>query len=275
MREGGRKLRGGGAGVYGGGRGPGPPGPTPFIVFGSRALLTADGLAETMFRGLLTNGIHMPSTAASSIPPSPARARPRRAVRLKSAGLLLLALGALAFLLAVAPRYLGPIDDPHFEPRLGILRVHIVAGALALLLGPLQFLGRLRRWRLDLHRGLGRIYLAGIVVGGVAGLALAPFANGGLPGQTGFAGLSLAWLVTSGMAYAAIRARRIAEHRAWMIRSYVVTLAFVWVRLVLGLGLATGADIQAVFGVAAWASWALPLLVVEVVFGVGRIRARG
>jgi hypothetical protein len=57
-----------------------------------------------------------------------------------------------------------------------------------------------------------------------------------------------------------------------MLRCYVVTLAFVWVRLALGVGIASGADLQAVFGVAAWLSWALPLLVVEVVLGVGRIR---
>lgn len=196
----------------------------------------------------------------------------RRTLPLPTAGLLLLAVGGLAFVVAFAVRYFGPLDDPHFGPRLPVLRIHIVTGAAALLLGPFQFMEGLRRRRLRLHRWMGRTYLVGIVVGGVTGLVLAPFANGGVPGQLGFAGLSIAWLATSGMAWAAVRARRIPEHRQWMIRSYVVTLAFVWVRLMLGVGAALGADLQAVFGAAAWASWAVPLLATEVVFGVTRLR---
>lgn len=186
--------------------------------------------------------------------------------------LLLLLAGALAFFLVVAPRYFGSLDDPHFGPRLGLLRVHILTGALALLLGPVQFIGGIRRTRPHLHRWTGRLYLAGIAVGGATGLALSPFANGGVVGRVGFAGLSVAWLVTSGVAWSHIRARRIARHRRWMIRSYVVTLAFVWVRLILGAGLLAGVEIQTVFAVAAWASWVLPLLVLETVFARRRHR---
>jgi uncharacterized membrane protein len=202
----------------------------------------------------------------------PARPGPRARASYRTVSLGLLALGAAAFFLVFALPYFGAVEDPHFAPRLTVLRIHIVSGAFALLLGPLQFMGVIRRRRLNLHRWLGRTYLAGVALGGVTGLVLARAANGGLPGRVGFAGLSVAWLVTAGMAWVAIRARRIPEHREWMLRCYVVTLAFVWVRLALGVGIASGADLQAVFGVAAWLSWALPLLVVEVVLGVGRIR---
>ncbi len=201
-------------------------------------------------------------------PPGSGRNRAMRAY----AGPLLLMTGALAFFLAFGLRYFGPIDDPHFGERLAVLRVHIAAGAVALFLGPLQFVRAIRARRPAVHRLMGRVYLATILVSALAGLWLAPFANGGLPGSTGFAALSVVWLATSAMALTAIRRGRIREHREWMIRSYVVTLAFVWVRLILGTGLVLGADIQAVFGVAAWACWAVPLLVVELVFGAKRLR---
>jgi hypothetical protein len=51
-----------------------------------------------------------------------------------------------------------------------------------------------------------------------------------------------------------------------MIRSFVVTLAFVSARLFVGFGMAAGVeDFRTAFAIATWASWALPLLVTEVV----------
>lgn len=207
--------------------------------------------------------------AATERPAGAGRSGPLAPAWVRTAGFLLLLAGGITFFLA-ALRYFGPVDDPHFAPRLTTLRIHIVSGAVALLLGPLQFVAALRRRRPDVHRWIGRTYLAGIAVGGGSGLVLAAFANGGLLGQTGFAGLSLAWLATSGVALAAIRRGRVSRHRQWMIRSYALTLAFVWVRLLLGVGFVAGAEMQAVFGVAAWASWVVPLVVVEAAF-----RSRG
>lgn len=179
--------------------------------------------------------------------------------------LVLLMLAAVAFTLAFGARYFTLVDDPHFGTRMGTLRIHILAGALPLLLGPMQFMERLRLSRPAVHRATGRIYALCILVGGITGLLLAPFANGGIAGQTGFAGLAVAWLVTTGVAIAAIRGGRVRRHREWMLRSYVVTLAFVWVRLILGLSILAGLDLQAAFGVAAWASWVLPLAAVQLV----------
>jgi len=43
--------------------------------------------------------------------------------------------------------------------------------------------------------------------------------------------LSIAGLITTGMALYAIRTRRIEQHREWMLRSYTVTVGFVTYRL--------------------------------------------
>ena len=45
--------------------------------------------------------------------------------------------------------------------------------------------------------------------------------------------LAVVWTITTGMAFLAISRRAIVQHREWMIRSYVVTLAFVFFRIVL------------------------------------------
>jgi hypothetical protein len=66
---------------------------------------------------------------------------------------------------------------------------------VATLMGPLQFLPRstTRRY-LRLHRWLGRVYLGGVLVGGLGGLYLAFLAYGGLPARLGFGLLAVAWL---------------------------------------------------------------------------------
>ncbi len=56
--------------------------------------------------------------------------------------------------------------------------------------------------------------------------------GGGWAYGSGLAMLALAWASCGAVAYAAIRRGAVALHRRWMVRSYVVTFAFVIYRLV-------------------------------------------
>lgn len=47
----------------------------------------------------------------------------------------------------------------------------------------------------------------------------------------GLQGLAFAWFVTTGMAYISVRRKKIQQHKEWMIRSYVVTFAFISFRM--------------------------------------------
>jgi Predicted membrane protein (DUF2306) len=81
---------------------------------------------------------------------------------------------------------------------------------------------------------------------------------------SGLFGLAVAWTITTGVAYIAIRRRLFELHREWMIRSYVVTLAFVFFRLfdeVAGR-LGVGGPVERLEA-AAWLGWAVPLLIAE------------
>jgi uncharacterized membrane protein len=104
-----------------------------------------------------------------------------------------------------------------------LLIPHTLAGALALLIGPLQFSTRFRRRRLKLHRVLGRIYVLSVFVGSFTGIALAA----GRPGLPGTSMQAAAWMVCTTAAFVTARNRQIAAHRQWMARSYAVTFTFV------------------------------------------------
>ena len=152
-----------------------------------------------------------------------------------------------------------------FWPRRSWLVPHIASGLLAILIGPVQFWPRMRRDYLQAHRIAGRVYVVTVLCGAAAALGLAATINGSPAYSTGLAGLAVAWLTTTGMAFIAIRRKNILQHRQWMVRSYVVTFAFVTFRLAddaMRAGHIMADDERS--KMLAWASWAVPLLVAEV-----------
>jgi hypothetical protein len=79
-------------------------------------------------------------------------------------------------------------------------------------------------------------------------------------------GLGIAWIVTTGLALVSIRRRLIAQHKEWMIRSYVMTFAFVNFRIVAGILQAGGVGtLQEQLTLASWVCWAVPLLITEAI----------
>jgi uncharacterized membrane protein len=111
------------------------------------------------------------------------------------------------------------------------LGVHVLSGILALLIGPLQFAGRLRRRFLRVHRFLGASYVASATALGVTGLVLAPTAYTGLGAVAAFILLDLAMLFTTWTAVRMVAAGRYAEHRRWMIYSFSLIMAGVMLRV--------------------------------------------
>ncbi|WP_457420946.1 DUF2306 domain-containing protein [Roseateles sp. P5_E7] len=136
-----------------------------------------------------------------------------------------------------------------------MLVLHAVSAGLALMLGPWQFVTRLRERRPRLHRAIGWGYASCLLVGGLTALPLALQANGGPLAQVGFALLGLLWLASTAMALVHIRARRVAAHRHWMLRSFVLTAAGITLRLQILAGSAFGVPVEAFYTALAWTSW--------------------
>ena len=141
------------------------------------------------------------------------------------------------------------------------LYLHIAGASLALLAAPWQLSRSLRRRWPWLHRATGRVYLVGVLIGGIGGLAMAPLSYGGPVAHAGFAALALAWLATTATGLVAIRRGDVARHRRWMTRSFALTFAAVTLRIYLGAyqGLHAAGVLPVSFAAAyaaiAWLAW--------------------
>jgi uncharacterized membrane protein len=153
---------------------------------------------------------------------------------------------------------------------------HIAGGMLALLLGPLQFWSGLRRQSLRVHRWTGRLYLVGVGLAAGSALHLAffiPPSEGGWAGGVALFTLAVVWLTASALAVAAIRRGLVNTHQEWMIRSYVLTFAFVNLRWWVDFPIISSAGTVAErLTTISWLSWTLPLFVMEVILQWKRAR---
>lgn len=152
---------------------------------------------------------------------------------------------------------------------------HITLGGVALLTGWSQFRPRFRARHLDLHRTLGKIYIASVVLSGGAGFYIALYATGGLVSVLGFAALAVLWVGTTLKAYDMIRKRAPIQHRHWMIRSYALCFAAVTLRLWLPLFIA-GFHIpfMVAYPIISWLCWVPNLLVAEAIVRKMFVRKR-
>jgi len=146
-----------------------------------------------------------------------------------------------------------------------MLYIHIIFGVLALIIGPFALSSKLREKNVKRHRRLGKIYCAGILFGGVAGLYLASNATGGWVSQFGFASLSICWLLTMFQALLKIKHRNIQGHQNWMLRNYALTFAAVTLRIWLPLFTVMFGyeNFQYYYAIIAWICWVPNLLVME------------
>jgi uncharacterized membrane protein len=147
----------------------------------------------------------------------------------------------LVYVLRHNESFLVHSDDPvwqHYQPFKWWLLPHGIAGACALLLGPMQFSERLRQRYAKFHRVVGRIYVAGVFVAGPLGFYIQFFQERmGAPRSFSVAGLVDAslWMITTGIALGFILAGKVQQHRQWMTRSFAVALVFLEVRVIAGV----------------------------------------
>lgn len=192
-------------------------------------------------------------------------------------GLLTLAmLAAIVFWLGAVMPYLTSRQDAfgQFWDRRYSLWIHIFGGTLAMFSGPVQiWLGETRQ-RLALHRSLGFAYVAGAAITCGAGWYLSLTTPVGIVFGAGLFGMATACAMATTMALVAIRRRNFVQHREWMIRSYVVILAFVFFRLIFVSlrAMDVGGTDAVRLTLAAWGSWAFPLLITELLLQWPKLR---
>jgi predicted membrane protein DUF2306 len=183
------------------------------------------------------------------------------------------------FIVGSAVPYIVPdaVHAARYASKRAWLLAHLAAGTVALLAGPVQIWLGLGRRSLGLHRRLGIAYAASVAVGSMAAFVLAARTALGWVFGMGLTGLGVAWLVTTGLAVVAVSRGLIEQHQDWMIRSYVVTFAFVTFRAFWSLLQAMGVGtLTEQLAAASWFCWAVPLLATEAVLqGRKIVLARG
>lgn len=173
---------------------------------------------------------------------------------------------------AIAGYALSIVFRPQVSPLAGQLvaahpwlaPLHFAGGGIALALGSLQWVRRLQLQRPAIHRWLGRVYVTAVVSSGSAGLVMAMQTSAGRVAAAGFSLLAILWLWTTLRAYLAIRARQVARHRAWMLRSFALTLAAVTLRLYLPASQLADWSFEVAYPAIAWLCWVPNLMVAEV-----------
>jgi uncharacterized membrane protein len=193
-----------------------------------------------------------------------------------------LVLRVLASILANYPDYFPPNFDSLFlEGReatfAGTYRVafyaHILSGPIVLLNGLLLLSASLRRRHGGLHRILGRVQVAALLLFVLpSAVVMARHAFGGWPAGLSFLVLST---VTAGCAVAGVAQARRGNydgHRRWMLRCSVLLGSAVALRLISGAAsLVEVPSPEVAYALAAWGSWLLPLAAFE---AADRISAR-
>jgi len=146
-----------------------------------------------------------------------------------------------------------------------MLFIHITTSIVALVIGPFTLSAKFRERNINRHRIVGRIYMVGILLGGVSGLYLSFYATGGLVAKLGFGLLSVFWLTSAYQALHRVKNKKIKDHRNWMIRNYALTFAAVTLRIWLPLFIVLFGieQFELSYAIIAWLAWVPNLIVAE------------
>jgi uncharacterized membrane protein len=194
-----------------------------------------------------------------------------RAVQITAALLLLIVIWAVVkrFVIDMPNLAAGTMPEDEFDHRYvaqpWLAYLHIVPGALYLLLAPLQLAYRIRSRHYTFHRRLGRVLAGAAMISGVFALIFGSlFSFGGLPEASAAVVFGLWFLTCLVLAVRAIRRDDIVHHRRWMIRAFAIGVGIATTRIWLALFQATGLlDFGSSFGPAFWISFSLHALVAE------------
>lgn len=143
--------------------------------------------------------------------------------------------------------------------------VHVFTSMFALIAGFTQFSASFLRKFPKWHRFIGKMYVIDILIfTGPSGFIMGLYANGGLSSRIAFTLLASLWMFFTLQAYLKIKQKDIRAHKAYMYRSYALTLSAitlrVWKYLIVMVLHPRPMD---VYMIVAWLGWVLNYVLVE------------
>jgi len=169
---------------------------------------------------------------------------------------------------------LPKLYEAHTPAASAGIGLHFFAGAVLLLLGPVQLIGEIRAKAPAVHHWIGRLYALAAFAAGVGGLTFIALKGtvGGMMMNVAFAAYGALMVLAAVETVRHAMARRIETHRAWAIRLFALAIGSWLYRMGYGLFFAImGADDPghtAAFDgwfdyVMDWAFFVPPLIVAE------------
>jgi hypothetical protein len=146
---------------------------------------------------------------------------------------------------------------------------HIVTGPFVLASGLVLLSDSIRRQFPFWHRRLGRVHVLCVLFAvAPSGLWMARHAGTGTVAGVGFALLAIATAYCAGKGWQTAVERRFDEHRAWMQRCFALLCSAVVLRVIGGASDVLG--VQSTYPFAAWLSWLVPLMLLELLRPIHR-----
>jgi uncharacterized membrane protein len=155
--------------------------------------------------------------------------------------------------------------DVGFARHMPLTLVHIIPGALFLVLALLQFVPSIRARHLEVHRWLGRVLVVTGLVIGFSALVMSFTMNIGGPNETAATTLfGIVFLFCLIKAYRHIRRKEVAQHREWMIRAFAIGLGVATTRPIVGIFFAfRKLTPHEFFGIAFWLGFTITFFAAE------------
>lgn len=143
--------------------------------------------------------------------------------------------------------------------------IHVYSAIFVLFSGFFQFNNTLLKKYPVLHRNLGKLYVFIILfLSAPSGLVIGFFANGGFYSKISFITLSVLWFYFTLKGFLFIKNKKIAQHKAFMLRSFALTFSAVTLRFwkVILVYLFHPAPMD-LYQIIAWLGWIPNLLIIE------------
>jgi uncharacterized membrane protein len=144
--------------------------------------------------------------------------------------------------------------------------IHITTSIFVLAAGLTQFNNNLLKNQINLHRNIGKLYVLFILfLSSPTGFVMALYANGGFPAKVSFVFVAVLWWIFTFLAYWYIRKKDVNQHKAFMIRSYALTLSAISLRIYT-YTFPTLFDVHGreLYITVAWLSWVPNLIIAEI-----------
>jgi uncharacterized membrane protein len=157
---------------------------------------------------------------------------------------------------------------PHY------LATHATSASIALMIGPWQLLPSLRARHPNIHRWLGRLYVANVLVASLFAVWLLPTVATGFFAASAFCLAGTLWITYVVLGILAIRRQQMRAHRRWMLRSFGMAFTAVTIRFYLFPAKALGIPFEYKYPVSIWLAVLTNILFIELLLFQQQARMR-